>query len=738
MKGSVLYENKIEKTIDFYGSPLTIETGRMAKQADGSVFITYGETQVLVTVVSKKDPVPDIDFLPLSVDFIEKKYAGGRMPGGFIKREGRPSTKEILSARLVDRPIRPLFPKGYGCETQVLIYVLSHDGENDADMLGVLGASTAIAISDIPFQEPVASVRVARVDGEYLINPVYDVQENADLELVVAATQENIAMIEGEASEVSETDMIEAVKAGHEAIKQLIALQNDFVKECGKQKREIEAKEYPEGLADKIKEFSLSRIAEANQIHLKEDRREKIKEIQTELLDTLLEEDESLEDYTGYIKTVFHDLEKDDVRGRIINEGVRLDGRGTTDLRQLTCEVDVLKRVHGSALFTRGQTQALGITTLGTKQDEQITDNLDGEKSQSYYLQYNFPPFCTGEVKRIFGVSRREIGHGNLAERSLKPVLPSEQSFPYTLRIVSEVFESNGSSSMATVCAASMSLMHAGVPIKSPVAGIAMGLIKEGDDVAVLTDILGDEDHLGDMDFKVTGTREGITAYQMDIKIGGISYEIMEQALFQAQAARMEILDKMEECIPKPNTELSVHAPRIIQFKVPQEKIGAVIGPGGKMIREIIETFDVKVDIDDSGLVTIASVDSKSADGARERVEMLTAEAEIGKVYKAKVTKIMDFGCFVEVLPGIEGLVHISEYEWTKTANLSEVCKVGDQFEVKCIKKDRDGKISLSRKAMIEKPEGYVEPPKRQFDKDRKDNRGGDRKRDDRPKREEK
>jgi polyribonucleotide nucleotidyltransferase len=716
----------VRKSMDFFGTELTMETGRMAKQAHGAIFLTFGETQILVTAVSSYDANENAGFFPLTVEYREKKYAAGKMPGGFIKREGRPGTKEILSARLIDRPIRPLFPEGYKNETQVIINVLSHDGDNDPDVLATLAASTALNISDIPFAESVASVRVARIDGEFIINPTYDQMEEADIELVVAATMDNIAMIEGEAAEVPEADMIEAVRFGHEAIKQLITFQNELVAEFNVEKREVSVKEYPENLKTRVEELTKEKISEANKIQEKADRRAKISEIQEEAIETLLEEDEENENYLSYIKDVIHDIEKYDVRGRIISENLRLDGRNPEDIRQLTSETDVLKRTHGSALFTRGQTQALGVCTLGTKQDEQVSDALEGEKSQSYYLHYNFPPFCTGEVKRIMGVSRREIGHGHLAERSFKPVLPSDQSFPYSIRLVSEVLESNGSSSMATICASSLALHSAGVPVKSHVAGIAMGLIKEGDDVVVLTDILGDEDHLGDMDFKVAGTREGITAFQMDIKINGISYEIMEQALVQAQAARYQILDVMEEAIPQPNTELSEHAPRIIQFTVPTDKIGMIIGPGGKQIREIIEVTEAKVDIDDNGLVSIFSPSQENGKKAEKMIRDIIAEAEPGTVYDGVVQKITDFGAFIEVLPGIDGLLHISEYSWEKTANLADHLKQGDKIKVLC-KSVEKGRVSLSRKALLEKPEGYVEkkrPPfKKPFNKDKKENK---------------
>lgn len=693
----------VSKTIDFFGRELTIETGRMAKQAHGSVFVTFGDTQVLVTAVSRYETPDFAPFFPLTVEFIEKKYAAGRTPGGFIKREGMPSTKEVLSARLIDRPIRPLFPKHYMNETQIIVTVLSHDGENEADILGCLGASCALNISDIPFQEPVASVRVARVDGEFLINPTYAQVEDSDLELLVAATMDNIAMIEGEASEVSEAELIEAISFGHEAIKQLIALQQEIIDQVAKPKREVADPIEPEGLREKIEALAMDKIREANHIAIKEERRMRLDEIHEEVKTKLLE-DEANEPYENYIVGIMKKIEQQDMRQRILKENVRLDGRKTTEIRDITCEIDVLRRTHGSSLFTRGQTQALGVVVLGTKSDEQITDALEGEKSQSYYLQYNFPPYCTGETKRMGRPSRREFGHGNLAERSLKPVLPSEASFPYTIRIVSEVLESNGSSSMASICAASLAMMQAGVPIKTSVSGIAMGLIKEGDDVAILTDILGDEDALGDMDFKVAGTRDGITAFQMDIKIGGISESIMEKALFQATEARHAILDKMDAVISKPADDLSKYAPRIMQITIPQEKIGLVIGPGGKMIREIIEKTGVAIDIDDNGIVNIASVDPVGANEAMEIVKGLVAEVEQGKVYKGKVVKVVDFGAFMEVLPGKDGLLHISEYAWEKTANMEDVVKVGDEFDVLVKKTEPNGRVSLSRKMLLERP----------------------------------
>ena len=690
----------IKKTIELGDKTLTMETGKMAKQADGAVLVCFGDTQVLVTAVANEEASEDRGFFPLSVEYREKTYSAGKIPGGFIKREGRPSEKEILSARLIDRPIRPLFPDDFMNETQIMALVLSMDKENDADVLAGLGSSAALMISDIPFAGPTATVRVARVNNELLINPTFSQVEQSTLELIVAGSGESIVMVEGEAREASEEELLEAIDFAHGFIKKLVALQIEMAAEVNKQKREVPAKEFPAGLQDKVTELGLGGIKEAIRIQEKSARRKALKNLNTEITEKLQEDYPEQE---KVIKNILHDLEKQEVRSMILDDHLRLDGRGLKDIRPIECEVGLLPRAHGSALFTRGQTQALGVVTLGSKSDEQIIDALEGESRKNYTLHYNFPPFCTGEAKPIRGVSRREVGHGNLAERALKPVLPENGDFPYTIRIVSEVLESNGSSSMATVCAGSMGLMDAGVPVKAPVAGIAMGLIKEGEKIAVLSDILGDEDHLGDMDFKVAGTEKGITAVQMDIKISGISKEIMTSALEQARLGRLHIMSKMAEAISEPRAELSKWAPRILSIKIPVDKIGAVIGPGGKTIRGIIESAESELDIniDDDGVVAISSVDGQVAEKARETILAMIAEPELGKAYKGIVKSVKDFGCFVEFMPGKEGMVHISELELKRTNKVSDVVKEGDEIDVMVKGIGNDGKISLSRKAFL-------------------------------------
>ena len=701
----------VKKELDIGGRTLTIETGLMAKQAHGAVTVRLGDTMVLVTAVANYGTRDDLDFFPLSVEFREKTYAAGKIPGGFIKREGRPSEKEILSARLIDRPIRPLFQDHFRSETQIIVSVISADGENDSDILGTIGASAALSISDIPFLGPIASVRVARVGGEYVINPTYSQLDESDMELIVAGTSDSILMVEGEAKEISEAEMLEALRFGHETVKQIIDLQKEMVSEIGKETREVVAPELPEGLAEKVEKSARSGIIEANKIEVKEDRQAKINELTENILADLEEE---YPDHAKTIKSIIHDIEKEEVRGMIINNNVRIDGRALDEIRPIASSVGLLPRAHGSALFTRGQTQSLVATTLGTKVDEQILDALEGESRKSYMLHYNFPPFCTGEAYPIRGTSRREIGHGNLAERALKPIIPSDEDFPYTIRVVSDILESNGSSSMATVCGGCLSLMDAGVPVKTHVAGIAMGLIKEGDEIRVLSDILGSEDHLGDMDFKVAGSREGITAVQMDIKIKGLSFEVMEKALEQARDGREHILGKMEDTIAEPRQNLSQYAPRIISFEIPGDKIGAVIGPGGKTIRGIIEDTGVKIDIDDNGVVIIASTDEEMSAKAVSIIEAIIKEPELNEEYEGKVTKIMDFGAFVEILPGKEGMVHISELEYKRVNKVTDVLKEGDMVKVKIIRLDNNGKIGLSRKALLPKPEGWKdEPPKK-------------------------
>ncbi len=685
----------ISKSTEVGGKQLTIETGHVARQADGAVTVRYGETMVLVTAVASDEGRDDIDFFPLSVEYREKTYAAGKIPGGFFKREGRPAEKEILSARLIDRPIRPLFPDNFKNETQIIATIISQDNENDADVLAGVGASAALSISDIPFEGPIATVRVCRIDGNFIINPTFEQVEKAELEFTVAGSEESIVMVEGEAREISEALMLEGIKEAHEAIKKLIAVQKELIAEIAPVKREVPPVEMPEGLQQKVDSAGRERIREAIREREKKQRRKNYKEIVADIKESLAEE---FPDCESFISEILHEIEKEETRKMMLAEGVRLDGRKAEEIREITCEVSFLPRAHGSSLFTRGQTQSLGVTTLGTKLDEQLIDALEGESYKSYMLHYNFPPFCTGEAKPIRGTSRREIGHGNLAERALKPVLPNNGEFPYTIRIVSDILESNGSSSMATVCSGSLSLMDAGVPVKSNVAGIAMGLIKEGDQVMILSDILGDEDHLGDMDFKVAGTREGITAIQMDIKIKGISFEIMEEALQRAKEGRMHILDIMDKTIDKPREEISEYAPRIMKIKIPVDKIGAVIGPSGKNIRSIIDKTGASIDIDDDGTTLVASPNVAAAKEAIRLIELMTVEPKIGEYYRGKVKRITNFGAFVEIAPGVEGMIHISEMDTKRTNQITDIVNVGDQVDVLIKKVDRDGKIGLSRK----------------------------------------
>lgn len=687
---------KIE--VEYYGRPLSIEVGRMAKQADGSALVRYGETVVLATAVAAKEVRGDTDFFPLTVDYQEKTFAAGKIPGGFFKREGRPSEKEILTCRLIDRSIRPLFADGLRCETQVIATVLSADKENDPDLVAMLGASIALEVSDIPFKGPLAGVRIGRVQGEWVINPTQSQLQESDTDIFLSGSRDAIVMVEGGAWMVPEDAILEALFLGHKAIQPLLDYQEEIKREMGKSKRSVLIVERDRGLVQRVDELARKKILEAIAIPEKQERYKRLDEVKGEVLSqALLGHPEKERE----IKGIFEELKKDYFRQLIVNERRRIDGRGLKDVRPISCEVQVLPRTHGSALFTRGETQALVVTTLGTASDEQKIDALIGEHYKKFMLHYNFPPFSVGEVKFLRGPSRRDIGHGALAERALIPVIPKEEGFPYTLRIVSEVLESNGSSSMATVCGGSLSLMDAGVPITGPVAGIAMGLIKKGDQVCVLSDILGDEDHLGDMDFKVAGTREGITALQMDIKVGGVSREIMREALYQAREGRIGILEVMEAAISEPRTEISSHAPRIVTLKVRQEKIREIIGPGGKVIRGIVEETGVKMDVEDDGTVTIASSDEAATRRAVEMVQRITAEAEIGKIYKGTVRKIMDFGAFVEILPGTDGLVHISQLAPEHVRRVTDVLKEGDEVMVKVLEIDKQGKIKLSRKEAL-------------------------------------
>ena len=686
--------------LDLGGKTLVVETGKVAKQAHGAAMVRLGDTVILASAVEAKEIDEERDYFPLFVDYREKAYAAGKIPGGFFKREGRPSEKETVSARLIDRTLRPLFPEGYFKEVQIMVMVLSSDQENDADVPGLIGASTALSISQIPFYHPVAAVRVGRLGGELIANPTFSELEQGDMDLVVAGTKDFVNMVEGECREVSEQDILSALQFGHERIKQIVALQEELKAKVGKPKPEVKIVARDPELVEAVTGLSWETMKELNRTPEKSEREEKLDALLESVTVALMERFPEKE---REIKSIVQDLEKKDVRHMILNEGKRVDGRDPRQIRPITCEVGVLPRTHGSAIFTRGQTQALVVATLGTKIDEQRVDDLEGESTKSYMLHYNFPPFSVGEIKPIRGPGRREIGHGALAERAIQPVIPKEEMFPYTVRLVSDILESNGSSSMATVCGGTLSLMDAGVPIKAPVAGIAMGLVKEGEQQAVLTDILGVEDHLGDMDFKVTGTRSGITAFQMDVKIAGVHLDVMQQALIQAKEARLHVLDKMEQTIAQPRPELSAYAPRIIILKVKPEKIGEIIGPGGKMIRSIIEQSGAKIDIEDDGSVFIASVDQKAGELAQELILKLTEEPEIGKEYLGKVRRITTFGAFVEVLPGQDGLVHISELDNRRVNRVEDVLKLGDQVKVKIIDIDPEGKIRLSRKACLPK-----------------------------------
>ncbi len=695
----------INKEKEIGGRKLSIEAGRMARQANGSVVIRYGDTMVLVTATASREERDDVDFFPLSVEYQEKTYAAGKIPGGFFKREGRPTEKAILSARLIDRPIRPLFPENYRNDTQIVAYVISSDQENNGDILGTIGASVALSLSNIPFDGPIASIRVGKIADELVINPTFSQLDMSVLELVIAGTEDSVVMVEGEASEISEEEMIEAVQFGHQYIREIISLEKEFLQEFSITKMETMPSETPADLLEQVNNIARPKILKAIEITDKKARHDQLYLIQEEISTELKEQ---YEEHEHSIKFMLHEIEKEEVRKMIVEKNRRLDGRGMDDIRDISCEIGILPRAHGSALFSRGQTQSLGVTTLGTKIDEQLVETLEGETSKSYMLHYNFPPFSVGEVRPFRGPGRREIGHGNLAERSLKPVLPSEESFPYTIRVVSDILESNGSSSMASVCSASLSLMDGGVPVKCHVAGIAMGLIKEAENVRILTDILGDEDHLGDMDFKVAGTREGITAFQMDIKIIGLSFDIMGEALEKAKVARYKILDTMERAIAKPRSDISPYAPRILTIMIPTDRIGEVIGPSGKNIRAIIEETKVKIDIDDTGYTVIASPDVAMAELAKAKIESIIQEPEVGKEYHATVKRIMNFGAFAEFMPGKEGLVHISELDTNRVKTVADVVKIGDKIHVVLKEIDREGRFNLSRKEYLRRQERKI------------------------------
>ncbi len=680
------------------GKELVIETGRVARQADGAVTVRYGDTVILASVVAKPMAIPR-DFFPLVVDYREKSYAAGKIPGGFFKREGRPQDKETLSARMIDRPIRPLFPDAYREEVQIMVMVLSTDREHASDILGIVGASAALSLSDIPFIGPIGAVRVAKVGDEFVLNPTFSQRNEASLEAVVAGDGESIVMVEGSAREVSEDEFIDALDFARSSIREIVEVQKAMVARVGKPNREFATPEDKEDLAGLVHTFCLEDIRKANAIQEKNER----KAILDACLDRVLEEaaEKFPEEEASAVKQMFYQLEREEVRRLILEDGRRVDGRSMTTVRPISCEVGVLPRTHGSAIFTRGQTQALAVTTLGTTTDEQRIDDLEEESWKSYMLHYNFPPFSVGEVRPIRGPGRREIGHGMLAERALVPVIPADDVFPYTVRVVSDILESNGSSSMATVCSSSLSLMDAGVPVTRAVAGVAMGVVTKNEKTAILTDILGLEDHLGDMDFKIAGTGKGVTAFQLDSKIKGLEIDMLRRAASQARQALDHILGEMERVLARARPELSAYAPRIISIAIPREKIGDVIGPGGRTIRRITEETGAKVDINDDGVVKITSMGEEDGQNALRMVRLITDDPEIGKIYSGTVKRVVDFGAFVEILPGRDGLVHISELDVRRVAKVEDVVREGDQLDVKVINIDREGKIKLSRKAVL-------------------------------------
>lgn len=690
--------SKVTKTFSYGDHQIKLEAGEIARQADGAVLVDMGDTSVLVTAVARKEAEPGRDFFPLTVNYQEKTYAAGKIPGGFFKREGRPSEKETLTCRLIDRPIRPMFPKDFKNEVQVIANVVSMNTDINPDIPAMIGASAALAISGVPFNGPMGAARVGYIDGNYVLNPSYSQLKNSKLDLVVAGTQSAVLMVESEADVLSEEVMLGAVMFGHEQLQAAITAIKEFAAEVDNPSWDWQAKEANDGLAQKVKAECSDQLGQAYQVAEKQARQEQVGQLRDGAVELLANEEEgpSKADVQG----AFSKLEKKIVRDRIISGEKRIDGRDKDTVRPITIRIGVLPRTHGSALFTRGETQAIVVTTLGTGRDAQIIDAIEGEYKDSFMLHYNFPPSCVGETGFVGSPKRREIGHGKLAKRSIQAVIPDEEEFPYTLRVVSEITESNGSSSMASVCGTSLALMDAGVPIKAPVAGIAMGLIKEGDSFAVLSDILGDEDHLGDMDFKVAGTQEGITALQMDIKIEGITQEIMGVALTQARAGRLHILEKMNASISSPREEMSEFAPRFTVLKINPDKIRDVIGKGGATIRALTEETGTTIDIDDKGVIRIASVDKAAGDDAKKRIEEITADVEVGKIYEGKVVKIMDFGAFVSVLPGKDGLVHISQISHERVENVTDELTEGDIIKVKVLEIDKQGRIRLSMKAV--------------------------------------
>jgi polyribonucleotide nucleotidyltransferase len=686
----------------FAGRTLSLEIGRMAKLAQGSCLVQYGDTVVLCAVTVQDKPT-HLPFFPLTIEYREKSYAAGKIPGGFFKREGRPGEKEILSARQIDRPIRPLFPEGFLYETQVTCFILSADQENDADTLALIGASVALNMSKVPFNTPVASVRIARIQGNWVVNPTFQQLEYSDVDIVVAGSHDAITMVEGGALEVAEAEILEGLQIAQDAINEICAFQVEFLKGHTVPDMEWISVAPDADLTAKVEGVATDKVAEALNLSDKQERNQAMAAVTKDVVATLTAEDEKYAEQAKDIGKVLRSIEKQTMRRQILDKGQRADGRGLDEVRPITSEVGVLPRTHGSALFTRGQTQALVVATLGTSRDEQRIDSIDSrdEITKSFMLHYNFPPFCVGEARPFRGTSRREIGHGNLAERAIQPLLPAYDDFPYTIRIVSDVLESNGSSSMASVCGSSLSLMDAGVPIKAPCAGVAMGLIKEGDDLAILTDILGLEDALGDMDFKVAGTRDGVTSIQMDIKVDGLSLDILTDALERANRGRMHILDRMDQTLAGARDELSEFAPTIVSIQINPEKIGEIIGPKGKTIRAIQEESGAKIDIDDSGIVKIAAVSAEAGARAREMIEAIVKDPEVGRIYEGPVKNTTTFGAFVEIMPGTEGLCHISELQEARTENTEDVVKKGEIVRVKLLSIDEKGRLRLSRKAAL-------------------------------------
>ncbi|MGG4038068.1 polyribonucleotide nucleotidyltransferase [Heyndrickxia ginsengihumi] len=686
-------------TMEWAGRPLTVEVGQLAKQANGAALIRYGETAILSTAAASKEP-KNVDFFPLTVNYEERLYAVGKIPGGFIKREGRPSEKAILSSRLIDRPIRPLFAEGFRNEVQVVSMVMSVDQDNSPEMAAMFGSSLALSVSDIPFEGPIAGVIVGRVDGEFLINPTIEQMEKSDIHLTVAGTKDAINMVEAGAKEVPEEVMLEAIMFGHEEIKRLITFQEKIVAEVGKEKMQVELFELDQDLATKVRSLCEEDMIKAIQVHEKHARDEAIKAVNNNIIQQF-EEQEADEDTIKQIKQILHDIEKTEVRKLITVDKVRPDGRKIDEIRPLSSEVGILPRTHGSGLFTRGQTQALSICTLGALGDVQILDGLGIEESKRFMHHYNFPPFSVGETGPMRGPGRREIGHGALGERALEPVIPDEKAFPYTIRLVSEVLESNGSTSQASICASTLAMMDAGIPIKAPVAGIAMGLVKSGEHYTILTDIQGMEDHLGDMDFKVAGTAAGVTALQMDIKIAGLSRQILEEALQQAKKGRMQILNHMMSTISESRNHLSVHAPKILTMSISPDKIRDVIGPSGKQINKIIDETGVKIDIEQDGTIFISSTNEENNLKAKKIIEDIVREVEVGQIYLGKVKRIEKFGAFVEIFNGKDGLVHISELSDERVRKVEDVLKIGDEILVKVTEIDSHGRVNLSRKAVL-------------------------------------